>query len=132
LSIIFVQLFKTNIFSFMTMSIWVMYKKLFWISENKYLNDTSFHVNICTISPWVQLDFWCSCYERCAIKFLESVVINFESYKGLLARARRFMHIYIYTYSFAWKVDFDRLFHISLTLLWLISCYECLFSPLDT
>jgi hypothetical protein len=32
-------------------------------------------------------------------------VINIESYKGLFARVQMFMHIYIYTYSSASKVD---------------------------
>jgi hypothetical protein len=35
-------------------------------------------------------------------------VIKFESYKGLFARVHMCMHIYIYTYLFALKVDFDR------------------------
>jgi hypothetical protein len=43
-----------------------------------------------------------------------------------------YMHIYIYTYSFAWKVGFDRLLYTFIALLCLISCYGSLFSLLDT
>jgi hypothetical protein len=91
----------------------------------------SFHVNFCTFSPGVQLDFCFSCYDRHAIKFLESFVINFESYKGLFARFHMYIHIYIYTYSFAGKIDFYKLFHTFLPLLCLISCYGSLFRLLD-
>jgi hypothetical protein len=92
----------------------------------------SFHVNFCTFSPCVQLDFCWSYYKKCAIKFLESFVINFESYKGLFAGVHMYMHIYIYTSIFARKVDFDRLLYIFIALLCLIPCYGYLFSLLDT
>jgi hypothetical protein len=59
-------------------------------------------------------------------------VINFECYKGLFAKDHMDMHIYIYTYSFASKVDFDRLLYTFIALLCLISCYGSLFSFLDT